>query len=146
MGRRRSPQPKKGIKFTKHGKAYYRQPNYGKGASVYFICCQSPDKQIKIGVSRNPLARLENLSTANPYQLTLLYEARFKCEADAYKAEEMLHNKFKANNVKGEWFAGLNMDYAIMLVEKAASEVAKREEVIAETLDLELLASNYELP
>lgn len=133
-----------GIKFVKNGKTYYREPKYSKGASVYFICCQSPDKQIKIGVSRDPKSRLEHLSTANPYPLTLLYSVAFKCEADAYATETMLHDKFKKSKSRGEWFTGLNMDYAILLSNKAAEDAIVRDDSIAANLDMAHITSVHE--
>lgn len=55
----------------------------------------------KIGVSNNPKRRLRDLQSANPFELKTLFCARFK---DVYSLEEQLLDKFKMNQIKGEWF------------------------------------------
>ena len=65
---------------------------------VYFIL--NPDnKTIKIGVSKDPLQRLEALQTSNGTKLLLLGYI-----LGNYKKESELHKKFKLNRMSGEWF------------------------------------------
>lgn len=65
---------------------------------IYFIQ-QGKDGPIKIGKSDAPQQRLEQLQTANPYQLNFLGGA-----SDYTYNETDIHKKFKHLRLKGEWF------------------------------------------
>lgn len=64
---------------------------------IYFIGCN--DRYVKIGVSRNPESRLNDLQVGNPYDLTML-----KTIEGSYKAEAYLHDKFSHLHHCREWF------------------------------------------
>jgi len=65
---------------------------------IYFI--QSGENgPVKIGQSEDPIARLEQLQTGNPEELKLLWVY----EGDEYTEHE-IHEMFKKDRVRGEWF------------------------------------------
>ena len=69
------------------------------GMKIYFI--QMGDTgPIKIGQSVNPMLRIEQLQTANPETLRILWVY----EGDQY-TESQVHELFKGNRIRGEWFA-----------------------------------------
>ena len=65
---------------------------------IYFIQC-GENGPIKIGQSDNVQERFKQLQTACPYELKLLwmYSGEEYCEKD-------IHDKFKHEKVRGEWF------------------------------------------
>jgi hypothetical protein len=67
--------------------------------SVYFIQCGGPRRPIKIGMARDPWARLATLQIANPYDLQLIATA-----VAPFLAEELLHKRFAVSRIRGEWF------------------------------------------
>ena len=72
---------------------------------VYFIQeGRGSHGNIKIGKANNVDKRLNSLQTGNPRKLTIMASIKCKCVLDALKLEKRLHNKFKANRVRGEWF------------------------------------------
>jgi len=75
-------------------------PDDMHGMYVYAIR-ESETGRIKIGISRNPVARLSQLQTGNSQQLELVAVKPavngFSCEQDAHKSAASLH-------IRGEWF------------------------------------------
>jgi transcriptional regulator with XRE-family HTH domain len=65
---------------------------------LYFVRRES-DGAIKIGLSRNPKARLGNLRVATPDRLSLLGTV----DGD-YARERELHKRFADSRIAGEWF------------------------------------------
>lgn len=65
---------------------------------VYFIG-EMPDGPIKIGIGIDPEARLETLQTGNPRSLVLLGGM-----PGGINAERILHARFMAQRLRGEWF------------------------------------------
>lgn len=57
----------------------------------------SDGHRVKIGKSRNPSARLEQLQTGSARQLQLILSLPTDCESE-------LHHRFKAHRITGEWF------------------------------------------
>jgi len=55
----------------------------------------------KIGVSKNPNKRLNDLQTGNPSPIKILY--LYESE-NAYKIEKALHNRYSHFNTHLEWF------------------------------------------
>jgi hypothetical protein len=55
----------------------------------------------KIGVSKSPTKRLQEIQTGNPAPVEILhlYETKY-----AYKIETALHNRYSHYNTHGEWF------------------------------------------
>lgn len=66
------------------------------GRRIYFVRC---GKFIKIGTSSDPAYRLDALSTASPYELTLIGHI-----PGSMVAELALHDLLRRHHVKGEWF------------------------------------------
>lgn len=67
---------------------------------VYFIQSLGPGSPIKIGVTKDPRARLAQLQTASPYPLSLIGvipKSGRRVEAD-------LHRRFGEYRITGEWF------------------------------------------
>ena len=68
------------------------------GLSVYFIQ-QGDDGPIKIGIAREPAARLRGLQTGNPEQLRIL-----RAVEGSFFVEWSLHSAFAESRIRGEWF------------------------------------------
>lgn len=66
---------------------------------VYLIQCQ---KYHKIGIANDVENRLAQLSTGNPYPLTVVYSFGFQ---NAEVVEKALHQKFEKRWERGEWFS-----------------------------------------
>lgn len=69
---------------------------------IYFIQC-GKNGPIKIGVSEDPIERLRQLQTANPYELKLLWVHDPKKLGDEI-TEQGLHAELEHENIRGEWF------------------------------------------
>lgn len=65
---------------------------------LYFIEATDQDR-IKIGISKNPYKRVEQLQTGSPHRLFLLGV----CKGN-YQDEAVLHRMYKHLRVSGEWF------------------------------------------
>lgn len=70
---------------------------------VYIVYFEdsSGKKFYKIGIATNPKTRMNDLQTANPFELNVLF--CFYC-SDNLKLEKQLHLKFSHLNIKNEWF------------------------------------------
>lgn len=73
-------------------RAFLRSPN-----RVYFIGCDSG--HVKIGLAFVPKTRLLDLQQGCPLKLTLLAEREGSRQVEMY-----LHEFYKAERVRGEWF------------------------------------------
>lgn len=58
-------------------------------------------RQVKLGFTHSLTQRLSGLQLASPAPLTLLSAWKVP---DARRVEELLHKRFAAKNVRGEWF------------------------------------------
>lgn len=85
-------------------------PNYGeipkfavggKYEFVYFIYENNNSTKVKIGRSKDPHRRLQQLQTGNPNKLYLFHVFATKCSADN---EIMIHNCCNNSWIRGEWF------------------------------------------
>lgn len=65
---------------------------------VYFVRC---NEFVKIGIAKDPNARMAFMQTGNPYELELLRV--FKSTSPA-QDEEMIHLELDKYRVRGEWF------------------------------------------
>lgn len=74
-------------------------PKIEKSKYVYFILTKKL-KAVKIGVSADPLRRLEALQIGNPSKLKLL----LTINQNIYLNEKRLHEKFEKWHIRGEWF------------------------------------------
>lgn len=72
--------------------------------AVYLLKC---NEFYKIGRSNSILNRIDSMRTGNPYEIELLFFARTDKDLEV---EKMLHNKFEAKRVRGEWFKLSNED------------------------------------
>jgi hypothetical protein len=72
---------------------------YDGPGGVYFVECMGGDGHIKIGYSKNPVARLPKLETGCPYPLKLI--AFYKAPQEL---EFFLHFLFRDLRETGEWF------------------------------------------
>ena len=63
---------------------------------VYFIQDISTER-IKIGVSNNPVYRMQRMQLSEQTVLLLAIKG-------SYALEELLHKKFKKHRIHGEWF------------------------------------------
>lgn len=70
-----------------------------KGKLVYFIGADGD--YVKIGVSNNPVRRLNSLQQGNPHEIWLM--AIINSPAP-YASEAALHEKFADKHIRGEWY------------------------------------------
>lgn len=78
---------------------------YPEYAYVYIIT--DDNNYIKIGISKNPEKRKQQLQTAYPTALKILFTEEFYCtRSHLLKIENIIHKKVKAitKKVNGEWF------------------------------------------
>jgi predicted GIY-YIG superfamily endonuclease len=75
----------------------------GNIMNVYFIRA-GEHGAIKIGVAKNVKARLDQLQTGNHQDLQIIHVIEAKGEAHAFNLEAELHNIYKHENIRGEWF------------------------------------------
>lgn len=69
--------------------------------SVYIIACGD---LVKIGVSRDPAARLKSLKTGSPYRPHIAATREFTTRRRAHDMETRLHRFFARHREHGEWF------------------------------------------
>jgi hypothetical protein len=67
---------------------------------VYFIQTTAPNRLIKVGVTTDLRTRLQELQTAQPYPLNVLYSMR-----GGITMERDIHRVFAHLRVQGEWFS-----------------------------------------
>jgi len=56
----------------------------------------------KIGISKNPENRVKQLNIGNPENLELVYCE--KAKLPNYQSEKLLHDKYRDNHIRSEWF------------------------------------------
>lgn len=88
-----------------HARRIYGKPNQAPkpmkkqdNARVYFIQA-GEDGPIKIGTSKNPLARMKSLQSATAETLVLLGTIK-----GGHQVERKWHNDHKTHRISGEWF------------------------------------------
>ncbi len=59
---------------------------------------------MKIGKSKDPMARIKQLQTGCPYKITLAGAIRCKDDFHALRVEKALHGYFSGRREQGEWF------------------------------------------
>lgn len=72
--------------------------------SVYLISDES-NNCCKIGISKDPNARLKKLQTSNPSKLVLYFSHIFTDTGSARTIERQAHKKLEKYRMQGEWFA-----------------------------------------
>ena len=66
---------------------------------IYFIRMKSGEGPIKIGLSKNPTARLSDMQRSSPYELEIIAAI-----AGGLDMERRFHSKFQEANIRHEWF------------------------------------------
>lgn len=92
--------------------------------SIYVI--SGGDSCYKIGISKDPVKRLNTLSIGSPRQIHLKYistEVR-----NARKIELELHKKYAYTKIKEEWFVITNPDELINCIKNMVSEIGIKAE------------------
>lgn len=79
--------------------AVAKDESTGQSQALYII--GHPHKLYKIGISADPIGRVEALQSGSPYLLEIVAFEGFE---DATKAEEILHDHFSESHIRGEWF------------------------------------------
>jgi len=69
------------------------------GRVVYVIA--HPHNFYKIGISEDPIRRLNEIQEASPYKLEIIAFEGFR---EPEVAESILHDYFSNDNIRGEWF------------------------------------------
>lgn len=76
---------------------------------VYFIGAVNPNTEsleaIKIGISEDPVKRLQSMTTDNHLPLVLMSTIECTTENTALAVEKRYHDKYKESRIKGEWFS-----------------------------------------
>lgn len=74
---------------------------------VYLAICRDSAGLafFKIGVTDNPQRRVANLRVGCPLPFTAMFVSAMGTRADALRAENALHKKFRDRWVSGEWFS-----------------------------------------
>ncbi len=98
----------------------------GRGISldngyIYIISNKSFRKQLKVGIAKNPQARLNNYQTSDPkrgYKLEKTYQTKFNAVI-----EKMIHEHYESPN---EWVATGNIDEIFNLIKKLDDELQNK--------------------
>lgn len=77
---------------------YDTRPKQHGSDKIYIFKCKDT---YKIGISLNIESRLKTCQTGNPYKINILFQKNVK---NPRKLESILHLKFKADRLNGEWF------------------------------------------
>ena len=73
--------------------------------NVYFVRAGKKGP-IKIGKTCNIERRIAEMQTGNAYLLELLFCFECRSESHAAYVEKTLHNFFRKQKIRGEWFTG----------------------------------------
>jgi len=104
-----------------------------------YVAQQKGSCYYKIGVSHNPIARLQQLSTSNPHPLKLVLCFPFSRRVHPYAVEKTLHNKFASSHVRREWFSLSATDLVkieLFCLKKQVEALIKNNDEYAKTLDM----------
>lgn len=78
------------------------------------------DRDIKVGVSHDPLARMRGLQTGTSQELRLLYVL-----PGGYKLEANLHQRLRGARLRNEWFGGPDIDRFLEWVKEYAFQARR---------------------
>lgn len=81
---------------------------------LYILQCRKTFA-IKIGISNDPIARMRNLQTGYPFDLSLLGVFG---GCDARTIERHLHQALSRWQLRGEWFEGAALPQALQLLDR----------------------------
>lgn len=107
---------------------------------VYFLRVKS---RLKIGKSKDPLARMKSLQTGCPDEITLAGAIKCTDDSHAYRVEKQFHDYFSVKRQRGEWFQCT--DYVISQVWDILSQIAAQSEgkvAALSKLDLDRIQSS----
>lgn len=85
-----------------------------KGGYLYVLKALIPDTHYKIGLSKEPVTRIESLGVKLPFPIEPLHIFPTN---DMFTCERYLHGKFAGKRVNGEWFRleQPDLDYLLAL-------------------------------
>lgn len=72
--------------------------------SHVYVVAFSPRGPAKIGKADNPILRLDQLQTGNPYRLHIFFAATLGNDDAANRIERAVHKLLDAQRLVGEWF------------------------------------------
>lgn len=87
--------------------------------TVFLYAIGKEEGPIKLGISRNPEARVRELQCGCPFKLELLLVTPLSSRESAAKEEVNVHDLFAGHHLHGEWFdidvelAGAGIDAVI---------------------------------
>lgn len=71
---------------------------------VYVISIEGME-MVKVGISRSPIGRLQQLSTGSPFKMKLEHAFAVPNRLIAEEMERGFHHVFRSDRRNGEWFA-----------------------------------------
>ena len=74
---------------------------------------------VKVGISNNPLARMQSIQTGSASRLVLVSRYAFWKRSHAQRVERCFHDTCQVYRLEGEWF-DINPDAAVSLMEANA--------------------------
>lgn len=102
------------------GRTYEGTKRKSGKTAVYLIACGG---YVKIGFSKNPVARMIYMQVGNPIKLELI--CQFECPANFHAMiERDIHKTFEAWRVRGEWFE-LERSLAAHLVSRVIEQYTR---------------------
>lgn len=69
-----------------------------------YVISESKRGPVKVGISANPVARLNDLQGCNPRRLRLQYTSRPFERTEAMRIERLAHDLLSEHRLRGEWF------------------------------------------
>jgi Meiotically up-regulated gene 113 len=92
-------------------------------AYVYFVSAKKDGFPVKIGITESASGRFKNLQTHLPYELEILAMAPVK----HLSLERVIHGKFAAHRLRGEWFERTPSLMAFIEEVRAANDISSGE-------------------
>lgn len=90
---------------------------------VYFIIrTEKNGSSVKIGVSKDPQARLKMLQTGNAKRLKIWHLFEHQSRASAFASERLFHDVLKNQRVVGEWFTTDGLMAQVMAAIKSGAD------------------------
>jgi len=91
------------LQFIKRVESMRRKRKKGQQNSWFVYGIESREA-MKIGYSKNPSKRMEQLQTASPHQLELKFSIKARTLSQAKFVEKYLHERLRHYRLNGEWF------------------------------------------
>ncbi len=70
----------------------------------YYVYLITDGQYVKIGISDNPIHRINDLQVSNPRELSFICQIPLRDKKDALSLESYLHKVYHRFHVRGEWF------------------------------------------